>query len=113
EGCIAATVDRSPLWLAATPQMFRYGLLCRALEAARSQGVVVTDEAEAVENWLSGQGTAAPGGINLVPGSAANLKVTYPEDLRLAALLLGAGSGMGLPVKDPLEAGSPGESTCP
>jgi 2-C-methyl-D-erythritol 4-phosphate cytidylyltransferase len=88
QGTVRATVARDGLWLAATPQMFRYGVLSRALEMTHVDGVEVTDEAAAVEYWLSRQ-TNAQGGIKLVPGQATNIKVTYPEDLRLAALLLG------------------------
>jgi 2-C-methyl-D-erythritol 4-phosphate cytidylyltransferase len=88
QGTIRATVARDGLWLAATPQMFRYGVLRHALDAARDSGREVTDEAAAVEFWLAGQ-PAMQGGIRLVPGQATNIKVTYPEDLRLAALLLG------------------------
>jgi 2-C-methyl-D-erythritol 4-phosphate cytidylyltransferase len=78
---VQQTVDRSQLWCAATPQMFRYGVLLRALQQAR--GVApVTDEAEAVER------SGHP--VRLVAGRADNLKITYPEDLQLAALLLGA-----------------------
>ncbi|MDR0781485.1 MAG: 2-C-methyl-D-erythritol 4-phosphate cytidylyltransferase [Pseudomonadales bacterium] len=98
QGTIAATVAREGLWLAATPQMFRYGVLCRALDAAHDAGVAVTDEAAAVEYWLTTQ-SGISGGIRLVPGAASNLKVTYPEDLHLAALLLSslsrAGEGEG------------------
>jgi 2-C-methyl-D-erythritol 4-phosphate cytidylyltransferase len=85
---IRATVARDGLWLAATPQMFRYGVLCRALAAAHADGLEVTDEAAAVEYWLARQDFVTDG-IKLVPGQATNIKVTYPEDLRLAALLLG------------------------
>lgn len=81
-GRVAATVDRTGLWRALTPQMFRYGLLDRALSAAVARGVVVTDEAQAVE--LAG---AQP---RLVAGSADNIKITVPEDLRRAEQLLAA-----------------------
>jgi 2-C-methyl-D-erythritol 4-phosphate cytidylyltransferase len=80
-GMVQQTVDRSRLWCAATPQMFRYGVLLRALQQARG-AAAVTDEAEAVER------SGHP--VRLVPGRADNLKITYPEDLQLAALLLGA-----------------------
>jgi 2-C-methyl-D-erythritol 4-phosphate cytidylyltransferase len=73
---IAATEPRERLWLAQTPQMFRYGTLLRALGAA----AVATDEAAAVE--LLG---LRP---RLVPGSLRNLKVTYAEDVALASLVL-------------------------
>jgi 2-C-methyl-D-erythritol 4-phosphate cytidylyltransferase len=72
----ASTVSREGLWAAQTPQMFRIGLLQRALAAATD----VTDEASAVEAL-----GLAP---KLVEGSLANLKVTRPEDLRLAELLM-------------------------
>lgn len=70
---IAATEDRSQLWLAQTPQMFRAGLLARALREAKGP---VTDEASAVEQM----------GLRprMVAGSRENLKVTYPEDLAIA-----------------------------
>ncbi len=73
---IAATVPREHLWLAQTPQMFRYGLLREALTRSR----VVTDEAGAVE--------ALGHRPLLVPSDAANLKVTYPSDLALAERIL-------------------------
>ncbi|MCS6785759.1 MAG: 2-C-methyl-D-erythritol 4-phosphate cytidylyltransferase [Thiobacillaceae bacterium] len=75
---IAATVDRSGLWAAQTPQMFRYGLLTAALAQA---GGAVTDEASAVE--------ALGHAPRLVEGARSNLKVTFPEDLELAGCLLG------------------------
>ena len=81
-GCVAATVDRTGLWRALTPQMFRYGLLCSALDAAHASGRIPTDEAQAVE-WL-GMRPA------LVAASTANLKITRAADLTLAAALLEA-----------------------
>lgn len=71
------TLPRADKWLAQTPQMFRIGLLCQALEAA---GAAVTDEASAVEHL-----GLAP---RLVAGPASNFKVTYPEDFALADALL-------------------------
>jgi 2-C-methyl-D-erythritol 4-phosphate cytidylyltransferase len=77
EGRVLATVPREGHWLAQTPQMFRIGLLARALDAA---GEGVTDEASAVEQL----------GLHprLVPGSARNFKVTWPDDFAMAAALL-------------------------
>ncbi len=74
---IEATEDRSALWLAQTPQMFRAGLLLQALQRAARP---VTDEASAVEQM----------GLKprLVPGSRENLKVTWPEDLAIAESIL-------------------------
>jgi 2-C-methyl-D-erythritol 4-phosphate cytidylyltransferase len=73
---VAATEDRSQLWLAQTPQMFRAGLLMQAL--ARTPGA--TDEAAAIEQL----------GLQprLVLGSRENLKVTYREDLAIAEAIL-------------------------
>ena len=79
-GRVAATVDRSDKYLAQTPQMFRIGALIAALEAAEKMGVVVTDESSAME----AQGLKPL----LVPGSAQNFKVTYPEDFALAEAIL-------------------------
>ncbi len=76
-GRVAATVNRADKWLAQTPQMFRIGALIDALQAA---GDHVTDESSAME--LAG---CAP---MLVPSSAHNFKVTYPEDFALAEALL-------------------------
>jgi 2-C-methyl-D-erythritol 4-phosphate cytidylyltransferase len=82
-GLVARTLDRTLLWRAQTPQMFRLGELHAALDSARGQGLVITDEASAME--LAGHP------VQLVPGSARNLKVTLPEDLQLAAWYLGEG----------------------
>lgn len=74
------TVDRSRLWRALTPQVFRYGLLCEALQRAVEAGDTVTDEARAVERL----------GLRplLVEGSADNIKITHPQDLPLAEFYL-------------------------
>lgn len=80
---VAETVDRSELWRALTPQMFRYGALCKALDAAVASGRSPTDESQAIE-W---QG-AAP---QLVEGATSNIKITRAEDLLVAeAALSGA-----------------------
>lgn len=81
-GRIQATVDRRQFWRAQTPQMFRLGELHGALVKAREAGEAVTDEASAMEN------AGLP--VQLVEGSAANLKVTVPGDLTLAAFHLAA-----------------------
>lgn len=75
------TVDRSGLWRAVTPQVFRLGALLRALEAAIAAGRLPTDEAQAIE-W-SGQRP------QLVAGRADNIKVTTAEDLAIASAILG------------------------
>lgn len=77
---ILETVERSHLWHAFTPQMFRFGLLRDAVQAALDAGFLVTDEASAVE-WAGHRPI-------MVEGHADNLKITRPEDLPLAAYYL-------------------------
>jgi 2-C-methyl-D-erythritol 4-phosphate cytidylyltransferase len=76
KGRIARTEERAGLWQAQTPQMFRAGLLTQALQASPQ----VTDEAAAIEAL----------GLHpkLVLGEPTNFKVTYPQDMLLAELLL-------------------------
>jgi 2-C-methyl-D-erythritol 4-phosphate cytidylyltransferase len=76
---VAATENRSLLWLAQTPQMFRAGLLAQALRRAKG---TPTDEAAAVEQM----------GLKprLIAGSRENLKVTWAEDLAMAESILKA-----------------------
>ena len=73
---VTATVDRSQLWQAQTPQIFRFELLKRALLAAPA----ATDEASAVE------------ALGILPricrGRADNLKITTNEDLAMARFLV-------------------------
>ena len=80
---VLRTESRAGLWLAQTPQMFRYRLLCDAYarEAARD----CTDDAQAVEALAAARRCAMP---RLVNGSAQNIKVTYPADLALAAAII-------------------------
>lgn len=75
---VAQTLPRDGVWRALTPQMFRYRLLVEGLCRAGPHGV--TDEAAAVE--LLG---LRP---RLIAGAATNIKVTYAEDLALAAAIL-------------------------
>lgn len=76
-----ATVPRNGLWLAQTPQMFRYRLLCDALAAA-TDASAITDDASAVE--------ALGKSPRLVEGHPCNLKVTLPADIRIAEMYLAA-----------------------
>jgi len=82
DGRVQGTLQRRGKWLAQTPQMFRLGVLRRALVQA---GEDVTDEASAVEAL----------GLRpmLVTGSAQNIKVTWPEDFALASALLRSRQG--------------------
>jgi 2-C-methyl-D-erythritol 4-phosphate cytidylyltransferase len=76
---VLRTVPRATLWRAQTPQGFPRAMLEDAFARARSAGFVATDEAELVEQ--------AGGKVVLIPDSSLNLKVTTPEDFRLAEAL--------------------------
>ncbi len=80
QGVVETTIDRQTIWRALTPQMFRFGLLKSALEKAIETGVVVTDEASAIE-----QLGYKP---KLVEGEPENIKITRSADLSLAAFYL-------------------------
>jgi 2-C-methyl-D-erythritol 4-phosphate cytidylyltransferase len=79
EGEACGTIPRNGLWLAQTPQMFRYQLLRQALSAA-TDPESITDDASAVE--------ALGLTPKLVEGHPRNLKVTLPDDIRIAELYL-------------------------
>lgn len=80
EGTVSETVDRRNLWRAQTPQAFRRSILQCALAYAEGHNLDATDEASLVEalSWP----------VHIVPGSAWNFKVTTPDDLLLAELVL-------------------------
>lgn len=80
DGAIVSTPPRSECWVAQTPQVFRVELLREALEKALAEGFVATDDAQLVERL----GVS----VRVVPGSARNLKITTPDDLRIAEALL-------------------------
>jgi len=82
DGAVAATIDRSEIWLAQTPQVIRRTVLLQAIEHARTTGFVGTDDVSLVEHLGSP--------VTVVPGSPANLKITRPEDLPLAEAILAA-----------------------
>lgn len=76
-GNVESTVDRTRLWAAQTPQVFRYDLLMRAHREVTAD---VTDDAAMLE------ALGLP--VKLFPGSPLNIKVTTPRDLRLAEAIL-------------------------
>lgn len=78
ENRVTATESREHLWQAQTPQMFRYEILLQALQNTANK--LITDDASAVE--LMG---LSP---KLIMSDAQNFKVTYPQDLALAELIL-------------------------
>jgi 2-C-methyl-D-erythritol 4-phosphate cytidylyltransferase len=77
---VAATEPRESRWRALTPQLFRYGELVQALQAARTACIAVTDEAMAMEH--------AGHRPLLIEGAESNIKVTTPPDFALAEFLL-------------------------
>lgn len=80
QGRIAGTVDRRMLWAAQTPQLFPLQELMASLTAALQFGQAPTDEAQAMER------SGHP--VQLVKGSADNIKITRPEDLAIAEAIL-------------------------
>jgi 2-C-methyl-D-erythritol 4-phosphate cytidylyltransferase len=85
DGRVVETPPRAECWAAQTPQVFRRELLHEALEKAVAEGFVATDDAQLVERL----GVA----VEIVEGSADNVKVTGPEDLPVAERLLAARGG--------------------
>lgn len=77
---IDSTADRRLLWQAQTPQMFRLGLLRDCLQRGLAEGKLITDESSALESY----------GYQplMVQGRSDNIKITRPEDLAIAAMLL-------------------------
>ncbi len=74
--CVEATLDRSSLWAAQTPQAFRAMLLREAHEKSHRDGISGTDDAMLVERL------GVP--VRIVRGLEANIKITTPDDLRHA-----------------------------
>jgi 2-C-methyl-D-erythritol 4-phosphate cytidylyltransferase len=79
-GYVAATLSRESLWRAMTPQMFRFGVLQRAITESLRDGLCPTDEAQAIEML----------GLRpkLVSGSLDNIKITTVDDLEQAQRIL-------------------------
>lgn len=77
---VSKTLDRSLIWKAFTPQMFRLGILKKALSHCSKNNIAVTDEASAVESL----GLK----VQLVEGRNDNIKITRAEDLLIAATIL-------------------------
>ena len=78
-GTVVRTLDRGRLWAAQTPQVLRYDLIVRAHQEVTAH---VTDDAAMLESL----GLA----VKVFPGSRQNIKITTPEDLRLAEAMLAA-----------------------
>ena len=82
-GRIQSTLERESVWMAQTPQVFRFPVIWQAHQAARKAGYIGTDDAELVERL------GLP--VAVVPGSPYNIKITTPEDLALAKAILASG----------------------
>jgi 2-C-methyl-D-erythritol 4-phosphate cytidylyltransferase / 2-C-methyl-D-erythritol 2,4-cyclodiphosphate synthase len=80
-GQILETADRTRLWLAQTPQVFRRELFAESCRAAIAAGIHFTDDAAMVEH--------NGGNVSVVQGSYSNIKITYPRDLAMAETMLG------------------------
>jgi len=80
DGVVTATPPREELWLAQTPQAFRYGLIRSAHDAAQAEGFLGTDDASLMER----QGWP----LHVVLGDYRNIKITTPEDMLLAQAFL-------------------------
>jgi len=84
DGVVQRTVNRNTIRNALTPQSFQFGLLRRAYEHVDATDPELTDEAALVER-LGAR-------IAIVEGSARNIKITRPEDLRIAEAILKIGT---------------------
>ena len=80
KGVVEATLNRDELWLAQTPQVFRYSWLLDAHQMAQEKDVDVTDDAGLVEQLGYS--------VSIVEGSSNNIKITRPEDLALGEAIL-------------------------
>lgn len=76
DNTIRRTLDRKGVWLAQTPQAFQYDLIRRAHETAKHDGYTGTDDASLVERMGET--------VKIISGSRFNIKITTPEDVRLA-----------------------------
>lgn len=85
DGRVIRTVERSSLWAVQTPQAFRTDALKRVHDKARADGFTGTDDAQLVERY---------GGVmRIVEGASDNVKLTYPEDWRVAEAMIAASRG--------------------
>ena len=79
-GGLVSTIDRQKLYIAQTPQMFRYAILKDSIKKAIENNVHITDESEALESLNYS--------IRIVEGSSSNIKITTQEDIHLANYFL-------------------------
>ena len=74
------TIDRKKLYMAQTPQMFRFGILKEAIESAIRMGGRINDESEAIEKLGHS--------VKIIGGSSSNIKITAKDDIDLANYFL-------------------------
>ena len=84
-GFVDGTLERGAVWLAQTPQAFRYSLIREAHERARQEGFAGTDDASLVERLGRD--------VKVISGSSRNIKITTPEDLILATAIFDSEAG--------------------
>lgn len=80
EGIVQSTIDRERAWIVQTPQAFRFEILYKAYETAYSDSYFGTDDASLVERLMVN--------VKIIEGSYDNIKVTTPEDMELAQLII-------------------------
>lgn len=80
KGMVTETPDRNALWQIQTPQVFKTDLLKKAYRLAAKQNYFGTDDASLVE-WIGKR-------VQVVEGNRDNIKITYPQDLEYAKILL-------------------------
>ena len=80
DGFVRSTPDRSRLWQCQTPQIFRFQILKKAFRYANDTGFRGTDDASIVEHM--------GGVVRMVQGDASNIKITYPQDMIFAKILI-------------------------
>ncbi|MCE5195017.1 MAG: 2-C-methyl-D-erythritol 4-phosphate cytidylyltransferase [Nitrospiraceae bacterium] len=84
EGCfVKKTLNREILWAVQTPQIFNFSVLMNAYKKAMKKKLYFTDDAAIVENY--------GGKIKIIMGSYKNIKITTPEDIKIAKLFLKKG----------------------
>ena len=79
-GIIEETVSRDSMWQAQTPQAFQYALIRSAHDRAAKEGFAGTDDASLVERY--------GGDVRIIKGRVNNIKITHPEDLAIAEVLV-------------------------
>ena len=82
KGKVLKTIDRSRIWAMETPQMFRFYDIKAAYRYVKEKGIIVTDDAEAMEHFGKD--------IFLVENQDYNFKITYPMDLPIAEFIYAA-----------------------